>query len=143
MVICIFGESCTGKSTLASSLKEKLSATVYSGKDYLRIAKSEAEAKAAFKAMLENAGENVIYVTSEKEHLGLLPQNCLRVLAKADIILIKERFSQRMGGKLPQPVENMLVKKHGSFDSEPHDIAFESGKDDIDAICDCVLRSLA
>ena len=36
MVIAIFGESCTGKSTLARALKERLGGEVYTGKDYLR-----------------------------------------------------------------------------------------------------------
>ncbi len=143
MVICIFGESCTGKSTLAKALKERLNASVYSGKDYLRFAKSEAEAKASFKNMLENADENVIYVVSEKEQLALLPQNCLRLLAKADFALIKERFSHRMGGNLPAPVEKMLANKHGSFDSEPYDLVFESGKDEIGALCGTIMAKLA
>ena len=34
MVIAIFGESCTGKSTLADALREKLNAQVFTGKDY-------------------------------------------------------------------------------------------------------------
>ncbi|MBO7294110.1 MAG: aspartate--tRNA ligase, partial [Bacteroidaceae bacterium] len=41
MVIGIFGESCTGKSTLAGLLKTKLDAEVYTGKDYLRFSKNE------------------------------------------------------------------------------------------------------
>lgn len=40
MVIAIFGESCTGKSTLARALKERLGGEVYTGKDYLRMAKT-------------------------------------------------------------------------------------------------------
>jgi hypothetical protein len=35
---------------------------------------------------------------------------------------IKARFAARMGGKLPPPVEAMLVKKHGMFDSESRDL---------------------
>ncbi len=41
MVIAIFGESCTGKTTLAERLKHALNAEVYAGKDYLRLAKNE------------------------------------------------------------------------------------------------------
>ena len=41
MVIGIFGESCTGKSTLAEKLKTQLDAEVYTGKDYLRLAKND------------------------------------------------------------------------------------------------------
>lgn len=45
MLIIIFGESCTGKSTLADALKARTGAQVWSGKDYLRLAKSEGEAR--------------------------------------------------------------------------------------------------
>ena len=40
MVIGIFGESCTGKTTLANAIKEKLGGEVFSGKDYLRLSKN-------------------------------------------------------------------------------------------------------
>ena len=34
MVIAIFGESCTGKSTLADKLSTAINAEVFTGKDY-------------------------------------------------------------------------------------------------------------
>ena len=49
MLIAIIGESCTGKSTLADKLKQDFNAAVYTGKDYLRLAKSPSEAETAFK----------------------------------------------------------------------------------------------
>lgn len=52
MVIGIIGESCTGKSTLADKLKPLLGAEVYTGKDYLRLAKNEAIAKKLFRKKL-------------------------------------------------------------------------------------------
>ena len=75
MVIGIFGESCTGKSTLAERLKGMLNAEVYAGKDYLRFAKNENMAKKLFRKELEAAvsGKHIIYVISEPEHLTLLP----------------------------------------------------------------------
>ena len=45
MLVAIFGESCTGKSTLAGMLKERLGGEIWTGKDYLRLAKDEAGAK--------------------------------------------------------------------------------------------------
>jgi uridine kinase len=48
MVIGIFGESCTGKSTLAEKIDAGLSCEVFTGKDYLRLAKNENIAKAMF-----------------------------------------------------------------------------------------------
>lgn len=137
MVIGIFGESCTGKSTLADKLKRSLEAQVYTGKDYLRLAKNEAEAKQIFQQKLCEAvkGGNIIYVISEKEHLPLLPEECVRVLVTADLESIKMRFAKRMHGNLPDPVAVMLEKKHGCFDKVPHDIHVISGHTDIDDVC--------
>ena len=137
MVIGIFGESCTGKSTLADKLKESIHAQVYTGKDYLRLEKNEAAAKQSFQAKLRGAinGENIIYVISEKEHLLLLPEGSIRVLVTADLETIKTRFAERMHGNLPAPVAVMLERKHGCFDTEPHDIHVISEQTSVDDIC--------
>ena len=136
MVIGIFGESCTGKSTLAEKIAASFPCEVYTGKDYLRLAKNENIAKVMFQKKLTAAvnGENIIYVISEKEHLSLLPEGALRILVTADLELIKSRFAQRMRGNLPAPVAAMLEKKHGCFDAEPHDIHVLSGETDLDAV---------
>lgn len=120
MVIGIIGESCVGKSTLAQRLKEELGAEVITGRDYLRLAKSEAAAKNLFEKQLDEAltGKHLVYVISEREHLALLPDGSLRVLMTADLPLILERFGMRMRGQLPEPVKQMLEKKHGIFDRE-------------------------
>ena len=136
MVIGIFGESCTGKSTLAEKISASFPCDVFTGKDYLRLAKNENIAKAMFQKKLTAAvtGENIIYVISEKEHLPLLPEGALRILVTAELELIKSRFAQRMRGNLPAPVAAMLEKKHGSFDTELHDILVVSGETDLDAV---------
>lgn len=137
MVIGIIGESCTGKSTLADKLKSLLGAEVYTGKDYLRLAKNEAIAKKLFQKKLEDAvsGAHIVYVISEKEHLPLLPDSAFRVLVTADLDVIKERFAQRMRGNLPAPVATMLERKHGCFDAEKCDIHVVSDRDDLDVVC--------
>ena len=136
MVIGIFGESCTGKSTLAEKIAASLPCEVFTGKDYLRLAKNENIAKAMFQKQLNAAvnGENIIYVISEKEYLPLLPEGTLRVLVTADLELIKSRFAQRMRGNLPTPVVTMLEKKHGCFDAEPHDIHVVSGETELTSV---------
>ena len=136
MVIGIFGESCTGKSTLAEKIAASLPCKVFTGKDYLRLAKNENIAKAMFQKKLTAAvtGENIIYVISEKELLSLLPEGTLRVLVTADLELIKSRFAKRMRGNLPEPVAAMLEKKHGCFDAESYDIHVVSGETDLDAV---------
>ncbi len=144
MVIGIFGESCTGKSTIAEKLKELIVVQIYTGKDYLRLEKNEVAAKQAFQKKLSEAikGENIIYVISEKEHLSLLPDGCIRVLVTADLETIKARFAQRMHGNLPAPVEAMLEKKHGCFNEEPFDIHIISGQDNIADACEKILNRL-
>ena len=136
MVIGIFGESCTGKSTLAEKIAASFPCEVYTGKDYLRLAKNENIAKVMFQKKLTAAvnGENIIYVISEKEHLPLLPEGAFRILVTADLDLIKSRFAQRMRGNLPVPVATMLEKKHGCFDAEHYDLHMISGETNLDTI---------
>lgn len=141
MVIAIFGESCVGKSTLASALKERLSAEIYAGKDYLRLAKNESIAQKLFRKKLEEAvsGANLIYVISEKEHLSLLPEGAVRVLMTADLEKILERFAVRMHGNLPVPVKTMLEKKHGCFDNEVRTFLVHNGIG-VEDICTRILE---
>lgn len=133
MNICIFGESCVGKSTLAAALRERTGAKIYTGKDYLRLAKNEAEARELFRKLLAEE-DNIIYVTTETEGLSLLPDRCLRILLTEDLDIIKERFSKRMHGHLPPPVAMMLERNHGIFDNSPHDLHFHGGVWDLDNI---------
>ena len=136
MLICIIGENCSGKSTLADEIKKSMDAQVVAGKDYLRMAKSESEAVILFKEKLRNAvsGENMIYVISEPEHINLLPDSAIRILVSADIDTIKERFKARMHGNLPAPVEQMLEKKHGIFDGGVYDYYFDGVNGDAAAL---------
>ncbi|MGN0518161.1 MAG: hypothetical protein ACI4II_05505 [Acutalibacteraceae bacterium] len=138
MVIAIFGESCVGKSTIAEKLAKRINAEIYSGKDYMRLAKNEQIAKKLFQEKLIYAltGDHVIYVISEKEHLRLLPDGAIKVLATAKLDKIKERFAERMHGNLPKPVEIMLEKKHGMFDNEVCDLKVNNEEYDISTVCD-------
>lgn len=142
MVIGIFGESCVGKSLLAGRLKGRLDAEVYTGKDFLRLAKNGTQAEQIFQEKLLAAmdGTHVIYVVAEKEHLSLLPEGAVRVLVTAGLETIKARFAQRMNGTLPAPVAEMLERKHGLFDSEPHHVHVKSGETDLDLACEQILR---
>jgi cytidylate kinase len=132
MLICIFGENCTGKSTLSHIICEQIPCQVYSGKDYLRLAKNENIAKTIFQKKLHSAinGENIIYIISEKEHLSMIPNGAIRILVTANLEVIKTRFAQRMRGTLPLPVAAMLEKNHGYFDHVPHDFHVISGETD-------------
>lgn len=137
MLIAIFGESCTGKTTLANYIKASSNAEVFTGKDYLRMAKGEADARRLFLEKLQTAvhGSNLIYIISEPEHMALIPDGAVRVLVTAELDTIKERFSTRMHGNLPAPVTAMLEKKHGYFDREPHDFHVHNGSPGAEEIC--------
>ena len=138
MVIGIIGESCTGKSFLAAQLKDIFHAQVYTGRDYLRLsAGNEAAAQNLFCKKLQEAveGSTIIYVISEKEHLALLPDRAVRILVTADLDTIKNRFALRMRGALPAPVADMLERKHGCFDNEPHQIHIVSGQYELEKLC--------
>ena len=145
MVIGIFGESCTGKSTLAEKIATSFPCEVFTGRDYLRLAKNESIAKKMFQKKLADAAgcENIIYVVSEKEHLSLLPEHALRILVTADLDTIKTRFARRMRGNLPIPVASMLEKNHGCFDEEPYDLHVISEITDLDAFLTAVNVKLA
>ena len=144
MVIGIIGENCSGKSTLAEQIKAVLGAEIITGKDYLRMARSESEAQMLFREKLKNAvsGSNVIYVISEPDHLAFLPDGTVRILVSADLDTIKERFKARMHGNLPAPVAAMLEKKHGMFDAGAYDFRYDGVNGDPASLCEA-LRSRA
>ena len=60
MVIGIIGENCSGKSTLANEIQKTIGAEVITGKDYLRLAKSESEATALFREKLNSTKKDFI-----------------------------------------------------------------------------------
>jgi uridine kinase len=82
VLIGIIGENCSGKSTLAACIRDAIGAELITGKDYLRMAKSESESKRLFQEKLNSAisGSNIIYVISEPDHLALLPEGAVRIL---------------------------------------------------------------
>lgn len=125
MVIALFGDSCTGKSTIAMILAKELSAHVYSGKDYLKLAKSESMAAMLFKQKL-SGDEPIIYVISELDQIAFLPENCIRVLVTASLETIRDRFAQRMRGNLPTPVAAMLERKFGQYETQPYDLRIDT-----------------
>ena len=140
MLIAIIGENCTGKSTLAEQIKETVGGEVLSGRDYLRLARSESEAVSLFKEKLKSAvnGENLIYVITEKQHVEFLPKGAVKILVYADLDVIKERFKARMHGNLPDPIAKMLESKHGVFDDGEYDYRYDGGKDDPSIICEAL-----
>ncbi len=114
MLYIFMGQSCTGKSTVANKIKELIGAEVFTGKDYLRMAKNESEAWRLFYEKLSDAASNedlseetIIYLITEMAQLDRISdiEGACKVKFTASLDTIKSRFAQRMHGKLPQPVE--------------------------------------
>ena len=140
MLIGIIGENCSGKSTLAEKIKAVLGAEIVTGRDYLRLAKSESMAKALFKKKLQAAlnGENLIWVIADTEQLALLPDGAVRILVKADLDTIKARFAARMRGELPAPVAKMLEARYGLFDKGAYDYIYDGVTGDASALIEAL-----
>ena len=136
MLIAIIGENCVGKSTLAKQISQRISAKIYSGKDYLRLEKNPSAALERFKTILQESvtGDSVIYLITEKEHLCLLPEEAFKIVLTAELSIIKERFKERMRGNLPLPVEKMLEAKHGMYDALDCDLKLDGNYDVEDII---------
>ena len=128
MLIAIIGENCVGKSTLADKLNDTLNARIFAGKDYLRLEKNPSMAAETFKTLLKTSvtGENIIYLITEKDHLDLLPEGTFKIVLTAELEVIKERFKERMKGKLPLPLEKMLESRHGMYDNLECDLKLDS-----------------
>ena len=142
MVILIFGESCTGKSTLANQLKEAFDAEIITGKDYLRFAKNQQEALHIFQNKLNDPYSRIIYVLSEKQQLQLVPDHAYRILMSADLDLICKRFSNRMNGKLSEPVRSMLESKHNCFENEACDVRIYNSEIDVKHLIELIKKSM-
>jgi len=125
MLYIFMGQSCTGKSTAAERLKELTGAEIFSGKDYLRMAKNEDEAWRLFLNKLSKAasssnssGESVIYLVAEITQLDRIIdlKGARKVKFTASLDTIKSRFAERMHGRLPNPVEKMLSKQYEEWE---------------------------
>jgi shikimate kinase len=133
MIIALIGESCTGKTTIADILQEETGARLFTGKDYMKLAKNPEEAKKLFKKLLldeQESKNHIIYVISEVDQMELLPKGSFRILLEADLGTIKKRFSERLKGAMPPPIETMLERKHGMFAQIEYQMKFKTDESD-------------
>lgn len=120
MLLIFMGPSSTGKSTVADNFKKTIGLTVYSGNDYLRMAKNENEAWDLFYDKLLEASkikslskDSIVYVITEKDVYEELQtiENAYFVKFTSTFETIKDRFTQRLRGNLVPPLEKMLEKQ--------------------------------
>jgi len=120
MLYVFMGPSCSGKSSVARELKNLINIQIYTGKDYLRMAKNEHDAWKVFNEELKKASNNkelnsqsIVYVISEKNDVSKIEclDNAVTIKFTANSEVIKSRFAQRMKGTLPKPVEKMLEQQ--------------------------------
>lgn len=150
MLYIFMGQSCTGKSTIANKVKELTGAEIYTGKDYLRMAKDENQAWKLFYEKLlnsatkeESSRQTIIYIITEKAQLDRIIdiKHSLKIKFNTPLETIKSRFAERMKGNLPQPVEKMLEKQYEEWKSIEGDINVDSSEEnDIEKIVNLILR---
>lgn len=135
MLYIFMGQGCTGKSTAADKLKQQLNVEIYSGKDYLRMAKNENEAWNLFYDILKKAAANkdkseqsIIYMITEKEHLDKinLIEDAYKIKFTATLEVIKSRFAKRMNGRLPDPVGKMIERQYLKWENIKGDLNIDT-----------------
>jgi len=148
MLYIFMGQSCTGKSTVADKVKEITNAEIFTGKDYLRLAKSESEACKLFYEKLSNVAENkdsvseiIIYLITEKSQLDRIMdiKGAYKVKFTATLDTVKSRFAQRMHGKLPPAVEKMIDKQYEEWMNIEGDINVDTTIDGTEKIVDLII----
>lgn len=150
MLYIFMGQSCTGKSIVANKVKELTGAEVFTGKDYLRMARDENQAWRLFYEKLskvasneESSKETIIYLITEKAQLDRIVdiKDSCKVKFNAPLDTIKSRFAKRMNGNLPQPVEKMLNNQYEEWKFIDGDINVDSsGENDIEKIVNLILK---
>ncbi|GAA0122324.1 MAG: hypothetical protein KID00_02455 [Clostridium argentinense] len=140
MLFIFMGASCTGKSSAADDLKELIDVQIYTGKDYLRMAKNEDEAWKIFSKKLNKASSNkdlscqsIIYVVSEKSILPKLQSinDGITIKFTANLDVVKSRFATRMKGNLPNPVEKMLERQLIDWKDIDADLCIDTTNEEI------------
>ncbi|MGL5354702.1 MAG: hypothetical protein ACRDA5_15525 [Clostridium sp.] len=135
MLLILMGPSCTGKSTLAESLKKDREVDIYTGKDYLRFAKNENEAWNKFSEKLleatiskEFCNKTTVYIITEKNMVSRMQSfdNTIFIKFTAELDTVKERFAKRMNGNLPKPLEKMLEKQLNEWENVECDLCIDT-----------------
>ena len=136
MLFIFMGESCTGKSTIATKVSELKNIKVYTGNEFLKLSKNQDDAWKIFSDKMNRASaqdslsESIIYVITERDMLSKLQKfECKKIKFEANLDIIKSRFAERMNNRLPKPIEAMLKRKHKEWLDVSGDLTINTTKD--------------
>ncbi|MDY0093556.1 MAG: AAA family ATPase [Candidatus Vecturithrix sp.] len=131
MRLCFCGPSGSGKSTCAKNIAKQGRWNIYTGKDYLRLAKNEAEAWSKFMAQLKENdahGMNSIIVITEIELLKKvkeIEQVCIiRFTANEDVLL--KRFIARINNHSNPTFAKMIKNQKMKWDQSGIDYVIDT-----------------
>jgi cytidylate kinase len=142
MVIALFGASCTGKTSAAEILASKLGARVFYGKEYLKLAKNNIEAGKAFKKVLNDSPENIIYVISDLEDYQFVPESAYKVRFSASLETMKDRFVKRINSPVSDPIVKMLQKKSELWQQKACNLSVNSDESDAEEISNMICKNI-
>jgi gluconate kinase len=148
MLLVFFGPSCSGKSTVAKIIAERTTAGLWTGKDYLRLAPNEPEAKKLFMDMLRSAAEkpdlgagSVIHVVTDpgQADSGIVGDKVITVKFTAQPDILQARFRKRTGGQLQPGVAEMLDRQLQKCGTEKAQLKFDTSQMHPEIIADAVM----
>jgi hypothetical protein len=148
MLLVFFGPSCSGKSTVAQIIAERTGATVWAGGDYLRLAKTEPEARKIFLDLLRSAAGkpdlaagSIIFIVTDPGRIdpGIDRNQALTVKFTAHTDALQSRFRKRNGGQLPDGVTDMLDRQLQQARAATADLKFDTSQMHPEIIADAIL----
>ena len=154
MLLLFFGPSCSGKSSVAQIISDKTNAKIWTGKNYLRLAKNEREARKIFKGKLEDASkayelteDSMVYIINDankvKSHICRC-QHLIKVKFTANLETLKQRFAARIKAPaLPPPMVNMLELQTQKIIKHECDMEFDTSNFDPGKIAETIIKFVA
>jgi len=148
MLLIFFGPSCSGKSTVATIIAARTKAELWAGKDYLRLARHEPEAKKLFTDMLRSASGkpdfalgSIIYVVTDLAQADFVIEGDTVTTVKftASPEVLQGRFRKRAGGQLPPGVAEMLDRQAQQSGTEKAQLKFDTSQMHPEIIADAIM----
>jgi hypothetical protein len=144
VLLVFFGPNCSGKTSVGRDIARRTGATVWIGRDYLRLAKDEASAWQHFQGFLSRSVEvptlgfaSIIYVPVDfPGGSRVVPSGPgLRfVRFTADLEVLKSRFAERVGGRISPTVEGMIKRSLEDAGRRHADLEEDTSRREVETI---------